>query len=484
MISNLLEKYNKMSKVTKAAVWFTFATVLQKGIAFFTVPIFARIMTTDQYGLYNTYLSWISVFTVLATMELHTCSYINGLAKMESEHEKNELAISLLDLSFVVTLGWLVLYFLLHDFLVDFLDMPTSMVLLMFVEILFLPAVHFWTVKQRYIYNYKILVLRTILQVLLNAALGILFVVIVQENEQAVARVFAVAVVQVIFGLSMLIWFFRKAKLIFSTKYWRQALRLHLPLVPHRLSLTVLASADRIMIEKMINVSATAVYSVSYSATMVINIIKLSINDALTPWIYDSLKKKNYKSIKKYTVMVMLLVIAMEFVFVLFAPEIVFLVGSRKYMDAIYVMPPVAASVYFTFLYNLFSSVEFYFEKTKQIMMASLVAAITNLVLNYIFIKRYGYVAAGYTTLVCYILLSIAHFEFMRKAVVGEAKVSELFDLKAILGLSILVIASMMVCVMLYSYTILRYFILIISLLMLVLMRKRIINLFKMLKMK
>ena len=155
--------------------------------------------------------------------------------------------------------------------------------------------------------------------------------------------------------------------------------------------------------------------------------------------------------------MVMLLVIAMELVFVLFAPEIILLVGSQKYMDAIYVMPPVAASVYFTFLYNLFSCVEFYYEKTKQIMVASLVAALTNLVLNYIFIKIYGYVAAGYTTLVCYILLSIVHFDFMRKAVSEEVKVSELFDLKAILGLSILVITSMMVCVVLYSHTYLRY---------------------------
>lgn len=356
-------------------------------------------MTTEQYGLFNVYLSWISVLTILATMEFHTCAYLNGLAKMESEDDKNELAVSLLDLSFIITLCWLLIYLLLKDYLNQLLGLPTAMVLLMFAEIFFIPAVQFWTVKQRYTYNYKILVVRTFAQVLLNAGIGIALVLIAKEEQQAQARMFAIVLVQVLFGFSMLVWFFRRAHSLFSTKYWKKGLELHLPLIPHRLSLTVLSSADRIMIQNMVSATATAMYSVAYSATMVINIIKLSINDALTPWIYDSLKKKNYQSIKKNTVMVMLLVMAMAFLFVLFAPEIIYIVGSQKYMEAIYVIPPVAASVFFTFLYNLFSSVEFYYEKTKEIMVASLTAALSNIILNYIFIKIFGYVAAGYTTL-------------------------------------------------------------------------------------
>ena len=112
MLKSFIEKYRNMSKVAKAALWFTFATILQKGISFFTVPIFARIMTTEQYGLFNVYLSWSSVLMILATMEFHTCAYLNGLARMDSDDEKNELAVSLLDLSFVISLAWLIIYLL------------------------------------------------------------------------------------------------------------------------------------------------------------------------------------------------------------------------------------------------------------------------------------------------------------------------------------------------------------------------------------
>lgn len=261
-------------------------------------------------------------------------------------------------------------------------------------------------------------------------------------------------------------------------------MKLHLPLIPHRLSLSVLSSADRIMIQNMVSSTATALYSVAYSATMVINIIKLSINDALTPWVYECLKKKDYKSIYKNTVFVMLIVMAMAFLFVLFAPEIIFVVGSEKYYEAIYVIPPVAASVFFTFLYNLFSSVEFYYEKTKEIMVASLTAAVSNIVLNFIFINLFGYVAAGYTTLACYIILSVFHYLIMKKAVKNEVSVKQLFNLKAIVALSAVVIVSMAGCTLLYFNNIIRYIVIGVFLVVLLIMHKKIINLIKMLKKK
>ena len=44
-----------------------------------------------------------------------------------------------------------------------------------------------------------------------------------------------------------------------------------------------------------------------------------------------------------------MIIIALMF----FAPEVVLIFGSKKYIDAIYVVPPVAASVFFIFLFNI-----------------------------------------------------------------------------------------------------------------------------------
>ena len=355
----------------------------------------------------------------------------------------------------------------------------------MFLEALFVPVVNLWSTKQRFTYSYRKLLLWTIIQVTLNASLGIVFVLISTKENQALARVFSIALVQIIFGIILMVWFFSRAKMVFSKKYWKKAMILHLPILPHKLSLTILASADRIMIEKMINAEATAMYSVAYSASMVINLIKLSLNDALTPWIYDCIKNKNYNSLRKNTVYIMLLVVGMAFVFILFAPEIIWVVGSEKYMEAIYTIPPVAASVFFTFLYNLFSSVEFYYEKTKLVMVASIVAAVLNILLNLVCIYFWGYIAAGYTTLVCYIVLCVMHYIFMKKAVNENiGKNIELFNNKVILILSFVVILSTAVFSISYSFVIIRYSLIAGIAITLLVFRKRIMGLFKEIKSK
>lgn len=482
MIKNLVNKYKKMSIVAKAAFWFTISSILQKGVSFFTVPIFTRIMTPEQYGTFSVYLSWISVLTVLGGMDFHTCAYLNGLAKIDDDKDKNELAISLLNLSFLITLTWFIVYFILRTQINSFLNINTNIIIFMFLEVLFIPAINFWTTKQRFTYSYKKLFIWTLIQVFLNTVLGIIFVVNVSEGDQAIARVFSISILQVIFGFVLIIGFIYNAKKVIVTKYWKHSLKLHLPLLPHKLSLTILSSADRIMISNMTGSIEAAIYSVAYSASMAINIIKLAINDALTPWIYNCIKMKRFEELKSKSINIILCVLAMVFGFVLFAPEIMLVMGSKTYANAIYVIPPVAASVYFTFLYNLFSNIEFYYEKTSGIMIASVFAALLNILLNIIFIKKFGYIAAAYTTLACYIMLSALHYLAMKKIINKNLGKIELFNMRIIVMLSIITILSVIVFSILYNYTIIRYVIILLFLIILIIKWKTIIKLVKNIK--
>ena len=104
--------------------------------------------------------------------------------------------------------------------------------------------------------------------------------------------------------------------------------------------------------------------------------------------------------------------------------------------------------------------------------------------MNFIFINLFGYVAAGYTTLACYIILSVFHYLIMKKAVKNEVSVKQLFNLKAIVALSAVVIVSMAGCTLLYFNNIVRYIVIGVFLVVLLIMHKKIINLIKMLKKK
>lgn len=483
MLAKLKDKYNNMSIITKASIWFVFCTMLQKGIAFLTVPIFTRIMPASEYGLYSTYLSWYSIVTILCTLDMHNCIYMNKISKAQNDDEKNKVAIPMLSLSSVITIIIFIIYLIFHNYINSIVGLPTCMICLMFLQIFFDPVINFWIVKQRFDYNYKKIVLRTCFMVGLNAILGIVFVLIVNSNK-AIARAISIVLVQLIFGIIFYFYFFRRTKKLFSNNEWLHILNVQLPLLPHSLSLTVLSSADRIMINSIIGSTEAAIYSVAYSSAYVVNVLKNSIVDAVRPEIYKCIKNKNYTKINYLFKNLLIIILLIVFLFIIFGPEIIRIMAPSNYYEAIYIIPPVAASTFFTFLYCMFSCISFYYEKTKSIMYASIGAAILNLILNAICIPIYGYLAAGYTTLICYMFLSVVHYFIMNKICKKELDNVRIFNAKLIVSISIGLIIVTLLLTYIYSYIYIRYIILIIVLLVSILKRKEIIGLYKKIKEK
>lgn len=59
------------SSAFKAGLGYTIGNMLIKGISFLAIPIFSRIMTQEDYGLYNTFLSYASILTIILGMALN-----------------------------------------------------------------------------------------------------------------------------------------------------------------------------------------------------------------------------------------------------------------------------------------------------------------------------------------------------------------------------------------------------------------------------
>jgi O-antigen/teichoic acid export membrane protein len=128
-----------------------------------------------------------------------------------------------------------------------------------------------------------------------------------------------------------------------------------------------------------------------------------------------------------------------------------------EYHGAVYAVPPICASVFFMSLFNLFANIEYYYEQTKFVMAASVSGAIVNIILNACFIPRYGYLAAAYTTLACYVLFALGHYLFMklvcRKFLAGE----KIYDKGFIFFASLVVILFSLFVNLLYNYVLIRY---------------------------
>lgn len=98
-----------------------------------------------------------------------------------------------------------------------------------------------------------------------------------------------------------------------------------------------------------------------------------------------------------------------------------------------------------------------YCDRNKGILGISAFCSLANLLLNAIFIPLFGYMAAGWTTLVCYMLLSVLHYLLMKQAC-KENKIQEkIFPEKLIVLVSICVFVLSIFMLGVYKIKGLRY---------------------------
>lgn len=480
MIKKILKKYNDIPLAGKATLWFVFCSVLQKCISLITTPIFTRIMTPEQYGQFSVYNSWLQIFTIITAFRLNYAVFNKGMSKYKED--RDGYTSTMQTVTFSITVICLLIYLIFREPINKLVELPTFIMIAMFIELLVFPAVEFWTIRKRYEYIYKPVVFRTLLMTVLNAVVGVAAVLL--ADEKGYARILSCIAVNFAFGMGLFIYNLHKGKKLFVWEYAKFALLFNLPLIPHYFSQYLLDQFDRIMIQKMVSVSAAGIYSVAFNAGLIMKIVTQSLNNALVPWQYGKLEKKDVKSIDSKMFFVYIAIGVCCLMFSICAPEIMRIFADERYYEAVYVIPPIALSTFFSFLYMTFGNVEFFYEKNKFTMYVSLTCALIKIALNYVCIKAFGYIAAAYTTLFCYILFAAAHYIYMTVSVRKELNTKNVFDTKRIVLLSAVLVFFSLIVVLLYDMFIIRYLILLICMILAVWKRNQLMSFFKAIKKK
>ena len=461
-----------MSLVQKTSIALIIAKFFQKGLGFITAPIFTRIMPSSEYGLISTFTSWQSIFYIIATLNMSQGVFNNGM--LEFKKDRESFTYSILILANLITFLFTTIYIIGYKVLNPIIELPNILIIVMIIYFFVTPAYNYWLGKSRFEYKYKSIFILTTITTILSSVISIIFVLISPTDKKAIAKIVSMESISIIVGIVFYIYTLVKAKGKIDFKYWKYALKINLPLIPHYLSMYVLASSDRIMISKLVNTSATAIYNISYTVASIVLIFWNAMDSAYAPWIYQKMDSKDYNSLKKRGEEVLLLFAGFAICITLFSPEIIRILGPKEYYEGVYIIPSVVAGVYFTAAFSLYMRVELYLKKSATIMFATICAALTNLVLNYIFILKYGYQAAGYTTLLCYMLLAIFHAKNLKNLGYGNV-----YNNKNIAIISSVVCLTIVCLSILYTHVILRYLLILIILLSCIKYRDKVVYLIK-----
>lgn len=473
-LNKCFEKYRKIPIAGKAAIWLMFCDIVRKSLSLLTTPVFTRIMNVEQFGQFSIYNSWLQIFTIITTFRLSWAVFNKGMSKYKTE--RDAYTSTMQSITFVFALIWLFVYLIFRNSINKLTELPTFIMFIMFIELLFSPAIDFWTIRKRYEYIYKPIVFRTVLMLILNVCIGVIAVLF--SKEKGYARILSAASVNIVFGIILFYDNLKKGKTLFVSDYAKFAIAFNLPLLMHYFSQYVLDQFDRIMIQKLVSISAAGIYNVAYSAGLVMKLITNSINNAFVPWEYDKLEKGRIQEIDNMLFYIFISVGYVTILFSAFAPEIMYILADKKYFEAVYVIPAIALSTFFSFAYTVYANIEFFYEETKYTMYISIIGAGLNILLNYIFIKQFGYIAAAYTTLVCYILFFVFHFIYMHKCVKKAIGNKCVFNIGRLIKVMLLITISGIMIIAFYPMPLIRYFIVLITIVFLYIKRNKLMNLY------
>ncbi len=443
----------------KAAFWALICGILQKGVNVITTPIFTRLLSTSEYGQYNVFNSWLQIVTIIVSLNIYAGVFHQGLVKFENDSKR--FASSMQGLSITLTIFWLIVYLPFYKFWNGLLSLTTIQILSMLLLIWLSAIIGFWSAEQRNRYKYKALIAVTLTASVLSPVLSILL--IKNSEDKVTARILGSVIIAFIVYIPLYIIQLKKGKQFYSAYYWKYAVMFNLPLIPHYLSQVVLSSSDRIMIERMVSDSAAGIYGLAYSLSLIMTIFNNALLQTLSPWVYQKIKAKEINKIAPIAYASLLGIAAINFMLIIIAPEAVRIFAPPEYYDAIWIIPPVAISVYYLYSYDMFAKFAFYYEKRLFITIASVIGAVLNIILNFIFIRKYGYVAAGYTTLVCYIVYALGHYIFMNRVCIKNCDGIKPYNGKIILLISSVFTICGLAMLLTYNHAIIRYAILAIS---------------------
>ena len=472
------EKWNKIPITAKVSIAYAVCSILQKCLSFITLPLFTRLLTTEQYGQYTIYQSWHGILSIFLTLNLAYGSFSTAMVKYEKDRDGYISSVE--GICIMLSLIFLAIYLPFQQLWNQLFELPTPFICFMILELLGTTAIQLWSGKKRFEFKYKAVVGLTLGMSVLSPLIA--YVLVINSEEKGYARIIGYAGVSAVIGLTFFIINAVKGKKLLNKKYWKYALGFNIPLLAYYLSQVIFNQSDRIMISHMINKDKAAIYGVAYSLATILTFVLNAINNSYVPWYYGKLKEGKQKDNKPISTGISLLMAILLSGIIWFAPEIIRIMAGEDYYEAVYVVPPVAISLLLLFYAQLFINVEFYFEQKKKLVWASIGAAAINLVLNFVFIKMFGFVAAAYTTLASYIVFVFANYLTMKQVLKENNEEDNGYNYKALILVFVGMCILSVIGALLYGVLLARIAVLLLLSVVIFFKRKYFVDLYKQIK--
>lgn len=402
------------SKVVSAGIWYTVGNMLIKGINFLSLPLFSRLLNTEEFGIYNVFVSYEAILYVIIGMAIHS-SIRSANIKFKGNINEYTSSVSIIYLVNAMIMLFIALIF--NKQLSKLLAFDKLIIVLLIFYSLGSALLSLYNNYISLEYSYKKYLLVSFLNSVGNVCISLVLILTIFKKKRDIGRIVGATSTICILAFFILCIMYKKAKPKINKSYWKFAVKYSIPIVPHGISQVLLAQFDRIMIRSIVGNAAAGIYSLAGNIMLILTIITDSISTAWSTWFYDQISENRIESINKRAKQLSFFFVVLTVGLLTISPELIIILGGKEYSAGQYVAIPMIVDAFILFIYNIIVSSEYYKNKTTYIMLGTMVAMVINLITNYVFISKYGFIAAAYTTLFSYMCYLILHIVISHKVV-------------------------------------------------------------------
>lgn len=218
-----------------------------------------------------------------------------------------------------------------------------------------------------------------------------------------------------------LISFYFKLNYNFDAKLWKQMLRYAFPVLIAGIAFSINETFDRILLERLLpdNLAKDAIgtYSACYKLALFMMLFATAYRLGIEPFFFSNAKAKdakaNYAKILEFFVIFGALILLTVVVFVDTLKLI--LIPNEAYWEAMTVVPILLLAYLFLGVYHNLSVWYKITDRTKFGAYISIFGALITLLINTIFIPKFGYMASAIATLFAYTAMALTSYILGKK---------------------------------------------------------------------
>lgn len=416
----------------KAGIFYVIAQLFVRGITFLMTPVYSRLLTQPQFNQFKIYESWLLIFAPVMSLCLWRSV---ERAKYDVKERFNEYVSSVQTLSYLSITVFFAVFLVFKDTALRICSMTDFMLYVAFLYTYAHTSIFYFQRREKQMMRYKASTAFTAATVIPATLIAVSLVVWGKYHGHAddlvQLRIGGYYIPMIIGGFAVAVLMIAQGRKVIDVSYWKYALRFSLPLIPEVLSIQIMNQADKLMVTAMVGEISGSMLALGTTISYIIWILEDSVWNAWLPWMYEKIERGEGADIQRYWKVLMHAFGLISFGLVLFAPEIVYILGGSKYREAIYLITPLVTGTLFRFYSYSYTAIQNYHKKTGFVAATTVSVMFLNVTLNYIFIRLFGYQAAAYTTAFCYLVLMVMQ-AVMEQKLTGE----QLIPLKKTLQIS------------------------------------------------